>query len=106
MTVFIKKFIIKAVLTARLGGFAMRIENLDYKDAVTFLADRCGMTVPQEEKRYSNLEKPKLSRERAFSMNKAAARIFYENLASPDGEAARKYLSECIFLHLFLHHII
>ncbi|MBO4950088.1 MAG: DNA primase [Clostridia bacterium] len=74
--------------------FAMRIENLDYKDAVTFLADRCGMTVPQEEKRYSNLEKPKLSRERAFSMNKAAARIFYENLLSPDGEAARQYLAK------------
>lgn len=73
--------------------FTMRIENLDYKDAVTFLADRCGMTVPQEEKRYSNLEKPKLSRERAFSMNKAAARIFYENLLSPDGEAARQYLA-------------
>ena len=73
--------------------FAMRIENLDYKDAVTFLADRCGMTVPQDDRRYSNIEKPKLSRERAFSMNKAAARIFYENLASPDGEAARQYLA-------------
>lgn len=74
--------------------FAMRIENLDYRDAVQFLADRCGMTVPQEEKKYSNLEKPKLSRERAFSMNKAAARIFYENLVSPDGEEARQYLAK------------
>lgn len=73
--------------------FAMRIENLDYKDAVTFLADRCGMTVPQEDRRYSNVEKPRLSRERAFSMNKAAARIFYENLASPEGEVARQYLA-------------
>ena len=73
--------------------FAMRIENLDYKDAVTFLADRCGMTVPQEDRRYSNIEKPKLSRERAFSMNKAAARIFYDNLASPEGEVARQYLA-------------
>ena len=74
--------------------FAMRIENLDYRDAVQFLADRCGMTVPQDEKKYSNLEKPKLSRERAFSMNKAAARIFYENLVSPDGEEARQYLAK------------
>ena len=73
--------------------FAMRIENLDYKDAVTFLADRCGMTVPQEDRRFSNVEKPKLSRERAFSMNKAAARIFYENLLSDDGEPAREYLA-------------
>ena len=74
--------------------FTMRIENLDYRDAVNFLADRCGMTVPQDDRRYSNIEKPKLSRERAFSMNKAAARIFYENLASPEGEEARKYLSD------------
>ncbi len=73
--------------------FAMQIENLDYRDAVNFLADRCGMTVPQDEKRYSNTEKPKLSRERAFSMNKAAARIFYENLVSGDGEEARNYLN-------------
>lgn len=74
--------------------FAMRIENLDYRDAVQFLADRCGMTVPQDEMRFSNVEKPKLTRERAFAMNKAAARIFYENLVSEDGAEAREYLSE------------
>lgn len=74
--------------------FTMRIENLDYRDAVQFLADRCGMTVPQDDKRFSNIEKPKLSRERAFSMNKAAARIFYENLASPEGQEAREYLAK------------
>ena len=74
--------------------FVMRIENLDYKDGIQFLADRCGMTVPQDEKRFSNIEKPKLSRERAFAMNKAAARIFYENLLSPDGEEAREYLAK------------
>ena len=74
--------------------FTMRIENLDYRDAVNFLADRCGMTVPQDDRKFSNIEKPRLTRERAFSMNKAAARIFYENLASPDGEQARKYLAD------------
>ncbi len=74
--------------------FIMRIENLDYRDAVNFLADRCGMTVPQDDRRYSNAEKPKLSRERAFSMNKAAARIFYENLVGADGAEARKYLAD------------
>ena len=52
------------------------------------------MTVPQDDKRYSNIEKPKLSRDRAFAMNKAAARIFYENLASPEGAEAREYLAK------------
>ena len=74
--------------------FIMRIENLDYRDGIQFLADRCGMTVPQSEVRYTNSEKPKLSRERAFAMNKAAARIFYENLASPEGLEAREYLQK------------
>ncbi len=74
--------------------FIMRIENLDYRDAVAFLADRCGMTVPQEERRYSNIEKSKLSRERAFSMNKAAAKIFHENLMGESGAEARKYLED------------
>ena len=73
--------------------FVMQIENLDYRDAVNFLADRCAMTVPSDERRYANTQKPKLSRERAFSMNKAAARIFYENLVSGDGEEARNYLN-------------
>ncbi len=74
--------------------FVMRIENLDYRDAVQFLADRCGMTVPHEEKRYSNIERPKLSRERAFAMNKAAAKIFHENLMGDSGNEARKYLAD------------
>ena len=72
--------------------FTMQIENLDYRDAVNFLADRCAMTVPQEERKYSGTQKQKLTRERAFSMNKAAARIFYENLMSEDGDQARRYL--------------
>ena len=73
--------------------FIMRIENLDYRDAVNFLADGCGMSVPQEDRHFSNAEKPKLSRDRAFAMNKAAARIFYENLASDEGKEAREYLA-------------
>ena len=73
--------------------FIMQIENLDYRDAVNFLADRCGMTVPQDDRKYTqNEKKPKLTRDRAFSMNKAAARIFHENLMSAEGDEARKYL--------------
>lgn len=74
--------------------FIMRIENLDYPDAVTFLADRCGMSVPNDQNFIKNVPKSKLSRERAFAMNKATARIFHENLLSPDGEEARAYLEK------------
>ncbi len=71
--------------------FVMQIENLDYPDAVNHLADRCGITVSVQEKTY-NKPKQALTRERAFAMNKAAARIFYENLVSEDGAEARRYL--------------
>ena len=72
--------------------FIMRIENLDYRDAVQFLADRAGITVPNDGLYAYKKEKPRLTRERAFAMNKAAARIFYENLLSDKGEKAREYL--------------
>lgn len=73
--------------------FIMRIENLEYRDAIHFLADRCGLTVPEDE-RISNSRKSALTREKAFEMNKLAARHFYENLMSADGAQARKYLEE------------
>ncbi len=73
--------------------FIMRMENLEYRDAIQFLADRCGMTVPQDS---SAPKRPPsaLTREKAFEMNKLAARHFYENLMSPDGAEARKYLDD------------
>jgi len=71
--------------------FAMRIENLDYRDAIQFLADRSGMVVPDDRK-YVKKEKQVLTRDRAFAMNKSAARIFHENLKSDDGKAALDYL--------------
>ncbi len=73
--------------------FIMRIENLEYRDAIHHLADRCGLTVPEDE-RNQNIKKSALTREKAFEMNKLAARRFYENLMSPDGEQARKYLED------------
>ena len=71
--------------------FVMRMENLEYPDAVRFLADSSGMQMPVE----TSLErhsKAVLTREKSFQMNKIAARLFYENLNSSAGQAAREYL--------------
>ncbi len=74
--------------------FIMKMENLEYRDAIQFLADKCGMTVPADD--YTGYGKPKsaLTREKCFEMNKIAARVFYSNLNSLDGAAARSYLDE------------
>ena len=73
--------------------FVMRMENLEYLDAIRFLADNCGMTVPEND---GGAPRPKsaLTREKSFEMNKLAARHFYENLNTPEGAAARAYLIE------------
>ena len=72
--------------------FAMRMENLDYPDAVRFLADRAGLPVP-EDSFTKTQARSTLTRERSFAMNKLAARHFYDNLQSPEGEEARRYLA-------------
>ena len=73
--------------------FVMRMENLDYPDAIQSLADRCGMTVPENTFVRVKLENT-LTREKAFEMNKHAARHFVDNLLAPDARQAREYLDK------------
>ncbi|NLH00655.1 MAG: DNA primase, partial [Clostridiales bacterium] len=68
-------------------NFIMEIENLSYPDAVRFLARRAGMTVPEDEKDANHSR-----RERMLKLNRDAARFFFEQIKSPQGEAARRYI--------------
>lgn len=71
--------------------FVMKIENLDYVEAVKFLADRAGMTMPDEAK---NSESARI-KARVLEINRTAARHFHETLArSPQGEKGRRYFAE------------
>lgn len=71
--------------------FVMKIENLDYVEAVKFLADRAGMSMPDEAK---NSEGTRI-RARILEMNRLAARFFYDTLTrSPEGEKGRRYFAE------------
>jgi DNA primase len=67
-------------------NFIMEIENLSYPDAVRFLADRAGMTVPEEQ----NDDGAK-RRKRLLELNKDAARFFNAMLSAPEGAAAAEY---------------
>lgn len=68
--------------------FVMKIENLDYMEAVKFLAQRAGMTVPEDavDDSVSKL------RTRIFEANREAARFFYSQLFTSQGNAALTYL--------------
>lgn len=68
--------------------FVMKIENLDYMEAVKFLAQRAGMTVPEDavDDSMSKL------RNRVFEANREAARFYYSKLYSREGANALSYL--------------
>jgi len=69
-------------------SFIMKMENVDYLSAVEILANRYGMTVPQDS------FAPKINTKLYYEMNRCAARFFYDTLKSPAGEKGRAYLRE------------
>ncbi|MDR1117232.1 MAG: DNA primase [Oscillospiraceae bacterium] len=70
-------------------NFIMKAENLDYPDAVRFLAARAGMSVPEDGDADASKRRAAL-----LSLNKEAARFFYESLMGERGGPARQYLKE------------
>ncbi|MEG1931873.1 MAG: DNA primase, partial [Pygmaiobacter sp.] len=66
--------------------FVKRINNVDYIEAVKFLAARAGMPLPDD-----NDDTGKL-KSRILSINKETARFYFEQLNTEAGLAARRYL--------------
>ncbi len=71
----------------------MRLESLDYKDALKQLADRANIAIPENGMKESNALTKK--KDAIAEMNKIAARFFYDSLTDPEtGRAARAYFAE------------
>ena len=68
--------------------FIMKIENLDYVEAVKFLAQRAGMNVPEN----SYDDSMSKLRTRIFEANREAARFYYATLQTPQGAVGLEYL--------------
>ena len=68
--------------------FIRKIENLDYIEAVRFLAQRAGIDMPENsyDEGLSNLRK------RIYEANREAGRFFYRQLYTKQGEKALNYL--------------
>ncbi len=69
--------------------FIMKIENLDYVEAVRFLARRYNMEVPNE----SGEDRVYQMRTRIFELNRETARFFHACLLSPAGKEGLAYLT-------------
>ncbi len=74
--------------------FIMKVENLDFREALTLLAERAGVTLTQSPEKKTTSEAEE-RRERLLAMNEAAA-LFYQNLlrVHPKGQPGRAYLAK------------
>lgn len=70
--------------------FVMKIENMDFKDAVVYLANLAGLKPPEEDEG-ANLARRR--RESIYELNTLAARYFHANLHSEAGKEALSYLN-------------
>lgn len=80
--------------------FMMRIENLDYIDAVRALAQRAGMDMP--ENNYDNSMRE--LRRRILEANREAARYYYSVLYSAQGAQGLEYLRSRGLLERTIKH--
>lgn len=71
--------------------FIKNIENLDYIDAVRFLADRVGLDMPDENNYDSTMNKRRL---RMLEANREAARFFHNCLKTKDGTVGYRYFKD------------
>lgn len=67
-------------------SFIMKAENLDYIEAIHFLAQKQGLVVPEDVE-----DKQGKLKERLYQINKEAARFFHKCLLAPDGKIGRDY---------------
>ena len=71
--------------------FYMEMEHCTFSEAVTQLAERAHMALPELE-RDEDYERRRTQRERLLAANKAAARFYHETLFTPAGARALAYL--------------
>lgn len=71
-------------------SFIMRAENLEYREALEFLAKRAGIALPDD----GAAQRTGVSRKRLYEMNTAAAKFFRKALfESSEAGIAREYLT-------------
>ena len=78
-------------------SFIMALENIQFIEAVKFLAERAGMSLPEAYTGDTNLEASELIerklKDRIFKVNIEAAKFFHKNLMSESGRIAFDYLA-------------
>lgn len=81
-------------------SFIMKIDNLDYVEAVKYLAQRAGMDMPEDgyDDSLSRLRK------RVYEANREAARYYYNTLVSEKGRAGLDYFRSRMLADSTIRH--
>lgn len=81
-------------------SFIMKIDNLDYVEAVRYLAQRAGMDMPEDgyDDSFSKLKK------RIYEANREAARYYYQTLVSEKGRAGLDYFRSRMLADTTIRH--
>lgn len=81
-------------------SFIMKIDNLDYVEAVKYLAQRAGMDMPEDgyDDSLSRLRK------RVYEANREAARFYYNTLVSEKGRAGLDYFRSRMLVDSTIRH--
>lgn len=73
-------------------NFVMEVEHLTYVEALKFLAEKSGVTIPESND--ANYRREEEFRKRIKEVLLEAARYYYASFKSPKGEPARAYLKK------------
>ena len=72
--------------------FISKIENVNFPEAIEFLADRVGMELPKSDFEKDN--KQALLKSKVYEINKIAAEFYHENLYKPNAKPAQEYVKK------------
>ena len=74
-------------------SFLMKMENIEFIDALKMLAEQAGMEMPKPKNRtYTRERIDKKKLERLYGLMRTAARHYYENLSSPRAGVFNNYI--------------
>lgn len=70
--------------------FVSKIENLDFRETLEFLAERSGIELPKNEDQGFNQRQA--LKDKVYKINEEAAKFYHENLYKPTSKPAQEYI--------------
>ena len=73
-------------------SFICKMENINYKEAIEFLAEKAGIVLPTSDNEQDN--KKERLKQRVYEINELVANLYHENLYKPTAKEAQEYVKK------------